>query len=344
MNAKVERNPSVIGTRKKIISAELAVNNVLLLALIVLCGYFTIQSSSFFHLSNFTVLLTNYAAIGIVAAVMSLLVIAGRVDLSIGSNIALSGMVTALAIANWHWSPVAGIACGVATGTVIGFVLGILCTYCKFNPIIASLGMLSVLRGVTLLINPTEVTGLGDGFSLLGNGSTFGVPNLLLISLGIFAASGIFLATTVWGRYVFAVGINPQAAHLAALPVKRLFMSLHIATGAAAGLAGVVLVSRLDGASPGSLGLQMELQALTIILLGGVAFAGGRGRIFGVLIAWIFLAVLDNGLTLLNVPPFVQLVASGAALVLAASLDALGTALGPRLEERRRVRNQIEKS
>jgi ribose/xylose/arabinose/galactoside ABC-type transport system permease subunit len=103
----------------------------------------------------------------------------------------------------------------------------------------------------------------------------------------------------------------------------------------------VLLVARLDGASPGSLGLQMELQALTIILLGGVAFAGGRGRILGVFTAWVFLGVLDNGLTLLNVPPFVQLVASGLALVFAAGIDALGTYLGSRLEQRRRIAEQL---
>ena len=157
-----------------------------------------------------------------------------------------------------------------------------------------------------------------------------------------YSSRSAFIRFTVWGRHIYAIGVNPQAAFLAALPVRGLPFALYIATGAAAGVAGVMLTARLDGASPGFLGLQMELQALTIILLGGVAFAGGRGRILGVATAWVFLAVRENGLTLLNVTPFVQLVAAGMALVFAASLDALGSAIVPRLQQRRRIAEQLE--
>lgn len=340
MSAKIqEATASSFG--KPEIPVELVVNNILLIALFCLGAYFTAQSNSFLTLSNFQVLLTNYAAIGIVASVMALLVIAGHVDLSVGSNIGLSGMITALAMSQWGFNALGGMAIGIGTGATVGLIVGVLCAFCRFSPIIVTLGMLSVLRGVTLLINPIEVTGLGDTFFWIGNGQLLGLPVLLVIVLLVFLAAAIFLSLTVWGRYVYAIGINPQAAFLTALPVRPVLLSLHIATGAAAGLAGVLLASRLDGASPGSLGLQMELQALTIILLGGVAFAGGRGRIFGVFIAWVFLAILDNGLTLMNVPPFVQLVASGFALVFAASLDALGTIVGPRLEQRRRIKDQL---
>lgn len=340
MSAKIqEATASSFG--KPEIPVELVVNNILLIALFCLGAYFTAQSNSFLTLSNFQVLLTNYAAIGIVASVMALLVIAGHVDLSVGSNIGLSGMITALAMSQWGFNALGGMAIGIGTGATVGLIVGVLCAFCRFSPIIVTLGMLSVLRGVTLLINPIEVTGLGDTFFWIGNGQLLGLPVLLVIVLLVFLAAAIFLSLTVWGRYVYAIGINPQAAFLTALPVRPVLLSLHIATGAAAGLAGVLLASRLDGASPGYLGLQMELQALTIILLGGVAFAGGRGRIFGVFIAWVFLAILDNGLTLMNVPPFVQLVASGFALVFAASLDALGTIVGPRLEQRRRIKDQL---
>jgi ribose/xylose/arabinose/galactoside ABC-type transport system permease subunit len=241
-------------------------------------------------------------------------------------------------------SPPFAILAGVLTGALIGALNGFLCGVLRFNPIIVTLGMLSFLRGVTLLINPTEVYGLGDTFFFIGNGRFLGVPILLWIVATCFILSAIFISKTVWGRYVYAVGVNPHAAFLAALPVKRLLMSLYVATGAAAGLAGVLLASRLDGVSPGALGLQMELQALTIILLGGVAFTGGRGRIFGVVTAWVFLGVLENGLTLLNVPPFIQLVASGLALVLAASLDALGNYMGPRMAQRSKIAEQLEKA
>ena len=320
------------------------VNNILLATLLALVIFFSYRSAAFLTVSNFTVILTNYAAIGVVVAAMALLVIAGHVDLSVGSNIAFSGMITAITITKLGAAPPVAILAGVATGALVGSVNGFLCGILRFNPIIVTLGMLSFLRGTTLLINPTEVYGLGDTFFFIGNGRFLGVPILLWIVGSAFVCSAIFIATTVWGRYVYAIGVNPQAAFLAALPVKRLLLCLYIATGAAAGLAGVLLASRLDGVSPGALGLQMELQALTIILLGGVAFTGGRGRILGVVTAWVFLGVLENGLTLLNVPPFIQLVASGLALVLAASLDALGTYMGPRIAQRRKISEQLDKA
>jgi ribose/xylose/arabinose/galactoside ABC-type transport system permease subunit len=324
------------------INSDLIVNNILLASLAILITYFSLSSTYFLTISNFTVLLTNYAAIGIVAAIMTLLMIAGHVDLSVGSNIAFSAMITALAITQFGVPPGLAILVGVGTGACVGAVNGLLCGVLKFSPIIVTLGMLSLLRGTTLLANPTEVYGLGDTFFFIGNGSFLGVPVLLWAVSLAFLGSAIFVSTTVWGRYVYAIGVNPQAAFLAALPVKTVLFSLYVATGAAAGLAGVLLAARLDGVSPGALGLQMELQALTIILLGGVAFAGGRGRILGVVTAWVFLGVLENGLTLLNVPPFIQLVASGLALVFAASIDAIGTYVAPRLARRRAVYEQIE--
>jgi ribose/xylose/arabinose/galactoside ABC-type transport system permease subunit len=323
---------------------DLMVNNILLVALALLVAFFSVRNSAFLTISNIKVLLTNYATIGVVAATMSLLVIAGNVDLSVGSTIAFSGILTSLAVVVGHYPAWLAVLVGIGCGALVGIVNGVLVSFLRFNAIIVTLGMLSVLRGTTLLIQPTEVNGLGDTFFLIGNGNLVGVPILLWVVGGVFLLCAGFLTLTVWGRYVYAIGVNPQAAFLSALPVRGVLLGLYIATGMSAGLAGVLLASRLDGASPGSLGLQMELQALTIILLGGVAFAGGRGRILGVFTAWVFLGVLDDGLTLLNVPPFVQLVASGLALVLAAGLDAFGTFIGPRWEARRRVAEQLERT
>lgn len=263
--------------------------------------------------------------------------ISGNVDLSVGSNIGLSAMVTALAVTQGNLPPGLAMLAGVGTGAAVGAVNGFLCAVLGFNPIIVTLGMLSLIRGVTLLVNSTEVYGLGDTFFWLGNGDMLGVPVLIWAVAGTFLIAASFTTFTIWGRYIYAIGINRHAAELGALPVKRMLFALHTAVGAAAGIAGVLLAGRLDGASPGSLGLQLEMQILTIVLLGGVAFAGGRGRILGVITAWLFLGVLENGLTLLNVPPFVQLVASGLALVLAASIDALGSWY-QRLMQRRSAR------
>ena len=334
----------VTARRQRKSRTDLMVNNILLVALALLVAFFSLRNGAFLTVSNIKVLLTNYATIGVVAATMALLVIAGNVDLSVGSTIAFSGMLTSMAVVFGHYPAWLALIVGLGCGALVGMVNGVLVSLLRFNAIIVTLGMLSVLRGATLLIQPTEVNGLGDTFFMIGNGNFAGVPILLWVVGSVFLLSAGFLSLTTWGRYVYAIGVNPQAAFLSALPVRGVLLGLYIATGMSAGLAGVLLASRLDGASPGSLGLQMELQALTIILLGGVAFAGGRGRILGVFTAWVFLGVLDDGLTLLNVPPFVQLVASGLALVLAAGLDAFGTFIGPRWEARRRVAEQLERT
>jgi ribose/xylose/arabinose/galactoside ABC-type transport system permease subunit len=337
-SAGIGRIPSLFS------NADLLINNILIGALVLMAAYFSFASRAFFSLANFEIILTNDAAIGVVVSFMTLLVIAGHVDLSVGSNIAFSGTLAALANAKWGYSDPASIGLGLAAAAGVGAVNGFLCGFLKFNPIIVTLGMLSVLRGAILLIEPTDVYGLGGLFNAIGNGQWLGVPVLLLIVIAAFTLSACFVSLTIWGRHIYALGINPQAAFLAALPVRGLPFALYVITGLAAGVAGVMLVSRLDGSSPGALGLQMELQALTIILLGGVAFAGGRGRILGVITAWIFLGVLTNGLTLLNVTPYVQLVAAGLALVLAAGLDTLGSVLVPRLQQQRRVEEQLRQA
>jgi len=173
------------------------------------------------------------------------------------------------------------------------------------------------------------------GRSSLGIGTFLGIPLLVWFVIVMFAIGAVFVVLTPWGRYIYAIGVNQNAAFLSALPVRALPFWLYVATGAAAGISGIMLAARISGASPGSSGLSMEMDALTVILLGGVAFACGRGRLLGVFVAWVFLAVLQNGLILLNVTPNVQKVASGLTLVVAAALDAFTTILWPKIIRRR---------
>ncbi|MBA8910560.1 MULTISPECIES: ABC transporter permease [Aminobacter] len=339
-NAVEVKKSSSTSILNKIKRPEVIINNILVIALVIMMVYFTSQTPTFLTVSNFEVILTNNAVIGVLVAAMALLVIAGHVDLSVGSNIGFAGTLVALANTEWGLSPWLSMLVGIGGGALGGTINGVLCGVLRFNPVIVTLGMLGILRGATLLIQQNEISGLDEFFVVMGNGDFLHIPIQLWIVAISFVAAAIFISLTTWGRYVYAIGSNPRAAFLAALPVRALPFALYVVTGAAAGLAGVMSAARLDGSAPGALGLQMELQALTIVLLGGVAFAGGRGRIGGVATAWIFLGVLENGLTQLNVTPFVQLVAAGLALVFAASLDSLGSVLGPLLEGRRRVGEQ----
>jgi ribose/xylose/arabinose/galactoside ABC-type transport system permease subunit len=325
-----------LARRSRDFKIDLVLGNVLLLALVALVAYFASQTHGFLTFDNVQTILVNQAPLAVVVVALTLLVISGHIDLSIGSSAALSAMICALCVLEWGLPDGVALLLGVAVGMGVGAVNGLLCAYLGFNPIVVTLGMLAVVRGITQLIEENQVFGLGGVFTQIGAGDWVGIPAILWFVIGAFAAGGIWLTMTPGGRHVFAIGANPVAAYLSALPVRRLPFLLYVATGGAAGLAGILIAARLDGVTPGQHALTLELQALTVVLLGGVAFTGGRGRLFGVFVAWLFLATLENGLVIMNVTAYAQQVASGAALILAASLDALGIYLSTRLQSRAR--------
>lgn len=297
------------------------IRNALLVALVTLSVFFATQSSAFLTVGNAKNVAINSSILSVVVVASALLVIAGHLDLSIGSTTALGGLVMALAVTSWDLNAATAIALAIGTGAGVGAINGLLCGVLGFSPIIVTLGMLGAVRGLALLISDAPVFGLGHPFDTLGASEFAGVPILVLFAVASFAIGAVFLALTPWGHYVYAIGVNPVAAYLSGLPVRTLPFLLYVASGASAGLAGVLYASRLDGVSPGDIGVGLEISALTAVLLGGVAFAGGRGRISGVLVAVIFLGILDNGLLLMNVSPFVQRLTQGLALIAAAALD-----------------------
>ena len=330
-------------TARRFLTPETAVTLVLILALVLLGGYFVSQTPSFLTFPNLMLLMQNGSPLAVLCVPLALLMIAGKVDLSVGSIIGLSGTLAAFSVTKWELGPGMAVLVGVAVGMAVGAVNGVLCAILGFNPIIVTLGMLGVIRGMTMIISPGDVyMGAVPIFQDLGIGTFAGVPLLVWIVAAVFALGGRFVVFTPWGSHIYAIGVNSNAAFLTALPIRALPFWLYVATGAAAGVSGIMLAARISGASPGSSGLSMEMDALTVILLGGVAFAGGRGRLLGVLVAWVFLASLQNGLVLLNVTPNVQKVASGATLVAAAALDAFTTIVWPRIVRRRAARSRVE--
>jgi ribose/xylose/arabinose/galactoside ABC-type transport system permease subunit len=310
-------------------------------ALVLLFVYFTARSDRFLTVGNMKVIAANYSVIAVATVGMALLMISGPVDLSIGSTVGATGVMMALAVHDWGWPAGAGILFAVAIGASIGVLNGGLVAVCGFNPVIVTLGTQLLVRGVLELIRETPVYGLGPTFRIIGAGDWLGVPIQAWFAIAAFALGGVFLRFTPGGRHVYAIGINRQAAFLSALPVRALPFSLYVVTGAGAGVAGMLLAARLNGASPGDQGLTFELQALTAVLLGGVAWAGGRGRLTGVFLALVFLGVLENGLTLLNVSPFAQMVVRGCALIAAAALDGVSSTLTARFRFRSRARAQM---
>jgi ribose/xylose/arabinose/galactoside ABC-type transport system permease subunit len=305
-------------------------DNVILVILVLACVLFATQTAAFLTVSNWKNILINSSILLVVAVPASMLMIAGYVDLSLGSVVGLSGVVTSLAVLNLGAPAWAAILIGLGFGLLVGCVNGFLCAVVGFNNIIVTLGMLSIVRGATLLTTSSSLFGLGSGFVPIGRGSVFGIPSLVLVALAVLVVGYVFLTFSPWGRHIYAIGVNPRAAFLAGLGVRRVPFLLYAATGMAAALGGVLFAARLDGAAPAQLGQSMELMVLTAVLMGGVAFAGGRGGLLGVLFAVLLLGVVQNGLVLLNVSSFVQLVAQGTLLVLAAGLDRLQAWFGGR--------------
>jgi ribose transport system permease protein len=301
---------------------RLLVDNALSLALLLLIVFFAIQNDRFLSFDNFRLVALQVSIIGIVSVPLALLLISGGIDLSVGSIVGLGGMTSAALLDSGSSVTIAVLA-GLLAGIAVGVVNGGLSIFVGLSPIVVTLGSLAAVRGLTFYISDVPIFGFPGSFTNLGSGRILDIPILVIIALGVFGIGYAFLSRTPWGQHVYAIGVNIEAARLAGISTRLLPFMLYVATGAAAGLGGTLLVARLNTAAPGTLGLGYEIDVLTAILLGGVAFGGGRGRISGVMIGVVFLGVLSNGLVLLNVRSYTQTVLKGVALVTAAGLATL---------------------
>ena len=313
--------------------------NVLVIGLLGLMIFFGIKAPSFWTIDNMRGIALESAILSIVAVAEALLILSGFVDLSVGSVLGLGGVVAGLVITHGHGGTVVAVLAGVGIGAAIGALNGFLCTYMGLSAILVTLGTLTAVRGSTLLVTSLPVFGFGSAFDYLGVGKVLGIPIPAVIAIVVFLVGGVYLALTPGGRHVYAIGVNREAAYLSGIPVRRIPFMLFVFCGAAAALGGVLYAARLDSAPPGTLGVGFELNVLTAVLLGGVAFEGGRGNMVGVLLGVLLLGVLQNGLTLLDVNSFWQQVADGCALVLAAGLDVMSSRAGIFLSGRTRQRD-----
>jgi len=294
----------------------------LLFALLVMGGVFTTTSGNFLTHRNLTVILLQVSIVGLVAIPQAMLVLSGYVDLSVGSVAVLAVAIFGQMAKVDHHSLALSIAIALAVGAGWGLMNGVLISYLEFSPIIVTLGGFAGARGVSDTITH-DVTqfGFGDKFAYLGNGTIASIPVPAVIFLGFFLIGAYIWYEMPLGRHMTAIGADRTAARSLGVSTKLIPCVVYVASGAAAAVGGLILTSELDGASP-SIGLGLELQVLTAVLLGGVAFAGGRGSLWGVLFGILFIGVLNNGLILLNIGPYVVNLAVGAVLIAAAGADA----------------------
>ena len=295
----------------------------LFVALVLLSLYFSVATGSFFTRSNILVVLEQISVLGIVAVPGAMLLVSGNLDLSVGS---VGGLAAACfgefdKIFGWPvWLAALG---ALAVGAAWGTMNGVLISYLGFSPVIVTLGGFAGAAGLAQTITSDSTrSGFGSAFDYLGDGTLIGIPVIVLIFFAVFLIGAFVWYETSTGRHLIAIGANKSAATALGVASKRLPCVIYILSGTAAALGGLIVTAQLDGASV-QIGVGLELQVLTAILLGGVAFNGGRGSLWGTLAGILFIGVLDDGLILINVGPYVADLAVGAALVVAAALDVL---------------------
>jgi len=285
----------------------------------------------FFHVTTGTQLtwgnlrsvLLDSALIAIVAIPGAMLIIAGYIDLSVGSTLALGGVIAGLIVDGGGGNPFLAVIAAVGVGALIGLVNGTVSVGFGFSAFVTTLGTLTAVRGIALLVSPYPSKNFGDAFGFLGLGIVAGIPVAIWIAILAFFVAAIYMYLMPGGRHLYAIGVNKEAAFLSGVNIKRTPYVLYIVSGASAGLAGAIYAARLNSAPAGQLGTGFELIVLTAILLGGVSLLGGEGTMFGVLTGVLFLGLLGNGLTLIGVASFWQNVASGVALILAIGLSVV---------------------
>lgn len=262
-------------------------------------------------------LATSVAAL--LAVGQSYVIILAEIDLSVGAALGFTAVVTAQTLRDHGL--VAGVAAGVATGAAIGLVNGLLVTKTRMPSFIATLATMSVLSGLSLQLtkgNPVAVTDYD--FQGIGQSRIAGVPVPVVIMLAVFAVFGYLLARTRFGRYVYATGDNTEAARLSGVRTDRVKILAFVISGVLAALAGFILTARLSTAEP-TAGTGLELEAIAAVIIGGTSLAGGRGTLLGTLVGALVLGVIDNGMNLLDVSPFLQNVVKGLVILLAVFLD-----------------------
>lgn len=292
-----------------------------LLSLALLLAVLAALSADFRTLSNLLTVLRQVSINALIAFGMSFVILTGGIDLSVGAILALTGAVTAHLLGAGH-GMAAALGAGLGLGLLLGLVNGALVSWGRVAPFIATLGSMTLLRGVTLAYTQGQpiVVGRSD-FALIGDGYIGHLlPNPVLWMALAFAVCGFLLRGTVFGRHVFAVGGNEEAARIAGVRVGWIKLGAYGLSGLLAALAGIVLTSRLHSAQP-TAGTGYELDAIAAVVLGGTSLSGGRGWLLGTLVGALLIGFLNNGLNLLGVSSFYQQVVKGAVILIAVLLD-----------------------
>jgi ribose transport system permease protein len=300
-------------------------------ALIVLSVGFSLASPYFRTFDNFVGILLATAVNGVLGLGVTFVIITAGIDLSVGTMMTFSAVMTGVFITNWHLPIPIGILAGILTGGLAGLANGLMISRMKIPPFIATLGMLYITKGLSLVISGLKPIYFNDtpAFREMAMGSILGkiipgfeVPNSVLILFGAAIIANFILARTILGRYTFALGSNEEATRLSGVNVATWKTAVYTLCGLFSGLGGVLMASRLNSAQP-ALGAGYELDAIAAVVIGGTSLSGGEGSILGTIIGAFIISTLTNGLRILSVPQEWQMVVTGGIVVMAVFLDIL---------------------
>jgi ribose transport system permease protein len=291
------------------------------IVLIVLVIYFSLSTSTFLTGKNISNVLRQVSMIGICSVGMTLVLLTGGIDISVGSNIALVGVVSAKLIKDLGFGIIPAMIIGVLIGAIIGLFNGTMVAKFKVPALIATLAMQTIARGIAFILTQgIPVYGLPESIKILGQGYVGSIPIPVIIMAFIFIIGWWMLERTRFGRHIYAIGGNEEVAYLSGINVSLTKIKIYALSGLFSGLAGVIMLSRINSGQPAtSTGFEMDV--ITSVVLGGVSVAGGEGKIINVIAGVLIMGVLSNGMMLMNLDEYWQWVAKGLVLLFAVAFD-----------------------
>jgi putative xylitol transport system permease protein len=294
----------------------------IIIAFVVLCAVLAISNEYFFTTKNIVNVLRQTSINGILALGMTLVILTKGIDLSVGSVLALSGIITASLVHGPDPTPAAlAVAAGLGVGLACGMVNGLVIARLGVPPFVATLGMLSVARGLTYIYSDgMPIAGLSQAFLWIGQGRVLNIPIPVFFFAGVFILLWVLLNKTTFGRYIYAVGGSEKSAKTAGIGTKKVLVSAYALAGMLAGLGGLILTARTTTGLPQA-GVSYELDAIAAVVIGGTSLSGGIGTVRGTLFGALIIGVINNGLDLMGVSSFYQQVVKGVIIVCAVLLD-----------------------
>ncbi|NRO94888.1 ABC transporter permease [Paraburkholderia sp. NMBU_R16] len=300
-------------------------------SLIVLIAFFGIASPQFLQVDNLVSILQATAVNGVLAIASTFVIITGGIDLSVGTLMTFCAVMTGMVLTNWGMPLFVGILAALFFGALCGWISGFLIAKLRIPPFIATLGMMMLLKGLSLVISGTRPIYFNDtpGFTSISQDSVIGtlipalpIPNSVLILFLLAVIAAVALNKTLFGRYTFALGSNEEAVRLSGVAVDRWKIAVYTVGGAICGIAGLLIASRLNSAQP-ALGQGYELDAIAAVVIGGTSLSGGIGTITGTMIGAFIMSVLVNGLRVMSVAQEWQIVVTGGIIIAAVYMDML---------------------